>query len=220
MFSFDQLFERYDPCTALLAEVERDYPGSSGELSEGSTAGLHSIAEMDSEQAYAKLLQHPVGADLRPAAIRAVRRAAVLVDVRQAFQLAAVNVSLGLAGVSQRPPEDWVEWVSDHADRAVLACVEDECRGVERNHDVAFPLADHYQCLRTVLEIPFEKVRHATVSINGLPADQRLPIVRVFLQGISPGEVVLETQRPLEEIILSLQAGLGMLMSLQIDEEV
>lgn len=219
MFSFDELFERYDPCTALLAELERDYPGADGALQGGSSAGLLGLAGRGSEQVYQELLSHPVGADLRPAAIQAVRRAAVLVDVREAFQLTSANVSLALAAVAKEPPGDWEAWALEQADRAVVMCLEQERRGVERNYDIAFPIADHYQCLRKVLEIPFEKLREATVTINDLPTDQRLPIVRVFLQGVSPGEVVLETKRSLDEIIMSLQNGLGMLMTLRIDQE-
>ncbi len=219
MFLFDDLFERYDPCTALLAEVERDYRGTCGSTPGASTADLAALVSLGRDEAYAKLLEHPVGADLRPASIEAVRKAAVLVDVRKVFQLTAASVALGLSEARDHSPEEWERLAYRCASRAVETCTEEERTGFERNHDIPYPMADHYNCLRAVLEIPFEKLRVATVSINELPDHQRLPIVRVFLQGTSPGEVVIETERSLDQVITSLQGGLSMLMDLRINKE-
>lgn len=217
MFSFDELFERYDPCASLLAEVERDYSGVTPDTLGAALKDISSCRSIGREAAYRKLILHPTGADLRPVAIQAVHRAAVLVDVRQVFQVTAANAALDLA--SAQESANWPEWAQRQASRAVDACVNQERLGVEKNHDVAYPLADHYMCLKTVLDIPFENVRFATVSINDLPKEQRLPIVRVFLQGRSTGDLVVETQRTLDDLLASLQSGLEILMALQVDKE-
>ncbi len=101
--------------------------------------------------------------------------------------------------------------------QAVSACVLQEQRRCAAQETIQDPLPDHHASLRRVFDIAPHLLRYATTRINDLCDEQRIPIVRVFLQGIPIHEVVLGSQRSMAELTQSMKVGLMTLQLEQID---
>ena len=82
-----------------------------------------------------------------------------------------------------------------------------------------YPLLNHHACLRKVLEIPLENLRRATMHFNELPPGQRLPVMRVFLQGIPIGQVTLEVGISFMDLTGRVKDGLMALMKFNLTQE-
>lgn len=212
MFDRDDLFPSHDPFGTFAAAIAKAPPS---EIAFDSVAARSQWAGRNKSEIRDHLLSCPKGMDLRPAVMRAIHERAMLIDAFEAFRITAIHVSSRLAKQASQMRK--TSWLATEAGHAVSACVLQEQRRLLAKEDIEEPLLDHYASLHRIFEIPYRQLRFATTRINDLVDDQRIPIVRVFLQGIPIQDVVLQSQRSMMELTQSMKVGLMTLKLEQVD---
>lgn len=212
MFHHDDLFARHDPFgsfSALAAEAQAQVNAFRLDVA------IETCRDLSKTTIREILLECRESLDLRPAVMRAIHDKAMLIDAFEAFRITAMHVSSRLAKKTVRlKSQDWVEREAEHA---VKACVLQEQRRCAEQLPMKDPLPDHHASLKCVFEIDDHLLRYATTRINDLSDEQRIPIVRVFLQGLPIQDVVMESGQDLLEITQSMKVGLMTLQLEQID---
>lgn len=212
MFDRDDLFARHDPFGSFAASIAKTPAPESAFRVETAMDTCFGISKAEIRE---RLLECPVGMDLRPSVLQAIHEKAMLIDAFEAFRITAMHVSSRLARKSAALRKRG--WVTREAQQAVNACVLQEQRRCAAKEALQDPLPDHHASLRRVFDIAPHLLRYATTRINDLCDEQRIPIVRVFLQGIPIHEVVLGSQRSMAELTQSMKVGLMTLQLEQID---
>lgn len=218
MFDFDELFNRRDPYGSLTAELDEQQPVDPATRGRScSIEGLWALRGTPRKKLYERLIQADPVADLRPIALASAHNTATLVDVREVFQLTAASVSLRLS--AQTDFDDFRGWLHGEALRAVDACITEEVERHRMNAELAYPLLDHYACVREVLEVPLARIRYAVTCINQLPLDYRYPFMRILMQGTRVTRVVLESKCSAQDLLANMQAAIVELQELRINKE-
>ena len=216
MFDFDELFNRRDPYGSFTAELEEQQDVASLGAS-CSIDALWDLRGTPRKELYERLIKYTPGADLRPIALSAAHGTAILVDVQEVFQITAASVSMRLAG--QRDFDDFRGWLHGEALRAVDACIMAESERHTKNVELAYPLLDHYACVREVLDVPLARIRYAVTCINLMPLNYRFPFMRILLQGTRITRVVLESKCSAQDLLANMQAAIEHLQELRINKE-
>ncbi len=212
MFDRDDLFASHDPFGTFAAAIAK---APSTGIAFDPAVARNQWAGRSKSEIRDHLLSCPKGMDLRPTVMRVIHERAMLIDAFEAFRITASHVSSRLARKASQMRKS--SWLAGEAMHAVNACVLQEQRRLVAQEGIQDPLLDHYASLHQVFEIPYRQLRFATTRINDLVDDQRIPIVRVFLQGIPIQDVVMQSQQSMVELTQSMKVGLMTLKLEQVD---
>ncbi len=168
--------------------------------------GLRGLARADHQQVLRDLRDSRPGLDVRWLTLFATESEAYLADLHGVHDMVTAHIALALPTL--RTDEGFAPWLHEQAATAVRALVAEDAEHARKKAEVPFPLSDHFASIHEVFDIPLENLRPAAACINDLPREQRIPLVRIFLQAIQPGQVVLELGTPLLQVLEDAKAGI------------
>lgn len=212
MLEFEELFARRDPystfATALAKPAEQDVTAPA--------RGLIRLARADHGKVLSDLRDSRPGLDVRWLTLFATESEAYLADLHGVHEMVTAHIALALPTL--RSDEGFGPWLHEQAAAAVRAVVAEDAEHARKKAEVPYPLSDHFASIHDVLDIPLENLRHAAACINDLPRERRIPLVRIFLQAIQPGQVVLELGTSFMQVLEDAKAGIRVLQNQRVNK--